>query len=133
MANKKKEVYRPKPMTEGKKAVIQGLLDEYDIQSAEDIQDALKDLLSGTIQTMLETEMNEHLGYEKYARDDDSFHDPVEMAICGVKSITICHEIVITLSRLPSLVVTKRTAPDSRYVNARLRFPFFISMHSYRS
>ena len=53
MANKKKEVYRPKPMTEGKKAVIQGLLDEYDIQSAEDIQDALKDLLSGTIQTML--------------------------------------------------------------------------------
>lgn len=71
MANKKKEVYRPKPMTEGKKAVIQGLLDEYDIQSAEDIQDALKDLLSGTIQTMLETEMNERLGYEKYARDDE--------------------------------------------------------------
>ena len=71
MANKKKEVYRPKPMTEGKKAVIQGLLDEYDIQSAEDIQDALKDLLSGTIQTMLETEMGEHLGYEKYARDDE--------------------------------------------------------------
>ena len=69
MANKKKDVYRPKPMTEGKKAVIQGLLDEYDIQSAEDIQDALKDLLSGTIQTMLETEMNEHLGYENYARD----------------------------------------------------------------
>ncbi len=32
MANKKKEVYRPKTMTEGKKAVIQGLLDEYDIQ-----------------------------------------------------------------------------------------------------
>ena len=40
MANKKKDVYRTKPMTEGKKAVIQGLLDEYDIQSAEDIQDA---------------------------------------------------------------------------------------------
>lgn len=32
-------------MTEGKKAVIQGLLNEYDIQSAEDIQDAFKDLL----------------------------------------------------------------------------------------
>lgn len=37
MANKKKNVYRPKSMTEGKKAVIQELLDEYDIQSAEDI------------------------------------------------------------------------------------------------
>ncbi|MCI7025374.1 MAG: IS256 family transposase [Succinatimonas sp.] len=58
-------------MTEGKKAVIQGLLDEYDIQTADDIQEALKDLLSGTIQSMLEAEMNEHLGYEKYERDDE--------------------------------------------------------------
>lgn len=45
MANRKKEVYKPKPMTEGKRNVIQGLLREYDIQTAEDIQDALKDLL----------------------------------------------------------------------------------------
>ena len=44
MANRKKEVYKPKPMTEGKRNVIQGLLREYDIQTAEDIQDALKDL-----------------------------------------------------------------------------------------
>lgn len=58
MANRKKEVYKPKPMTEGKRNLIQGLLQEYDIQSAEDIQDALKDLLSGTIQDMLETEMD---------------------------------------------------------------------------
>ncbi len=48
MANRKKEVYKPKPMTEGKRNLIQGLLQEYDIQSAEDIQEALKDLLSGT-------------------------------------------------------------------------------------
>ncbi len=65
MANKRRDVYKAKPMTEGKKAVIQGLLNQYDIQ------DALKDLLSGTIQTMLETEMNDHVGYEKYARDDE--------------------------------------------------------------
>ncbi len=71
MANKKRDVYKPKPMTEGKKAVIQGLLDEYDIKTADDIQEALKDLLSGTIQPMLEAEMNEHLGYEKYERDDE--------------------------------------------------------------
>jgi hypothetical protein len=44
MANKKRNVYKPKPMTEGKKNLIQGLLQEYDIESAEDIQDALKDL-----------------------------------------------------------------------------------------
>ena len=42
MANRKKEVYKPKPMTEGKRNLIQGLLQEYDIQSAEDIQDAFK-------------------------------------------------------------------------------------------
>lgn len=71
MANKKRNVYKPKPMTEGKKNLIQGLLQEYDIESAEDIQDALKDLLSGTIQEMLESEMNEHLGYDKYERSEE--------------------------------------------------------------
>lgn len=32
-------------MTEGKREIIKGLLSEYDIQSAEDIEEALKDLL----------------------------------------------------------------------------------------
>lgn len=71
MANKKRNVYKPKPMTEGKKNLIQGLLQEYEIESAQDIQDALKDLLSGTIQGMLESEMNEHLGYHKYERSGE--------------------------------------------------------------
>ena len=65
MANRKKEVYNPKPMTEGKRNLIQGLLQEYDIQ------DALKDLLSGTIQDMLETEMDDHLGYNRYERSGE--------------------------------------------------------------
>jgi transposase-like protein len=72
MANKKKEVYRPKPMTEGKQALIQGLLQEYDIETADDIQDALKDLLAGTIQGMLEAEMDAHLGYDKYERSAET-------------------------------------------------------------
>ncbi len=55
-------------MTEGKRNLIQGLLQEYDIQSADDIQEALKDLLSGTIQYMLETEMDNYLGYDRYER-----------------------------------------------------------------
>ena len=71
MANRKKEVYKPKPMTEGKRNVIQGLLREYDIQTAEDIQDALKDLLSGTLKEMLEVEMDGHLGYDRYERSDE--------------------------------------------------------------
>ena len=52
-------------MTDGKRAIIQQLLQEYDIQDAKDIQDALKDLLGGTIKEMMEAEMDHHLGYEK--------------------------------------------------------------------
>ena len=72
MANRKKEVYKPKPMTEGKRNIIQGLLQEYDIETADDIQDALKDLFSGTIQEMLEAEMDDHLGYAKYERSSEN-------------------------------------------------------------
>ncbi|MCQ2598701.1 MAG: IS256 family transposase [Treponema sp.] len=57
-------------MTEGKREIIRGLLSEYDIQSAKDIQDALKDLLGGTIKEMMEAEMEDHLGYEKSERSD---------------------------------------------------------------
>ena len=48
------------------------LLEEYDIKSAKDIEDALKDLLGGTIQEMLESEMDEHLGYQEYERSRQS-------------------------------------------------------------
>ena len=50
--------------------LIRQLLNEYDIETAEDIQDALKDLLGGTIKEMMEAEMDNHLGYEKSARSD---------------------------------------------------------------
>ena len=40
MARQKKPVHRVQ-MTEGKRNIIHQLLEEYDIQSAEDIQDAL--------------------------------------------------------------------------------------------
>ena len=59
------------PMSEGKKNIIGMLLEEYDIRSAKDIEDALKDLLGGTIQEMLESEMDEHLGYSAYERSDN--------------------------------------------------------------
>ena len=59
-------------MSEGKKNIITELLQEYDIQSAEDIQDALKDLLGGTVKEMMEAEMDEHLGYEAYERSDNT-------------------------------------------------------------
>jgi len=59
-------------MTEGKANIIAALVNEYDIKSAEDIQEALKDLLGGTIESMLEAEMDDHLGYAPYERTDSS-------------------------------------------------------------
>ncbi len=70
MARQKKPVHRVQ-MTDGKRNIIHQLLQEYDIQSAEDIQDALKDLFGGTIKEMMETEMDEHLGYGKSERSDN--------------------------------------------------------------
>ena len=69
MAREKKPVHKVQ-MTEGKRHIIHQLLEEYDIQSAEDIQDALKDLLGGTIKEMMEAEMDDHLRYEKSERSD---------------------------------------------------------------
>lgn len=65
MARKKKEVYHVKPLTEGKKNIISALIDEYDIESAEDIQDALRDLLGGTIKSMMEAEMSVNVSKDR--------------------------------------------------------------------
>lgn len=69
MAREKKPVHRIQ-MTEGKRNIIHQLLEEYDIQTAEDIQDALKDLPGGTIREMMEAEMDGHPGYGKSERSD---------------------------------------------------------------
>lgn len=70
MAREKKNVHKVQ-MTEGKRNIIRQLLEEYDIESAQDIQDALKDLLGGTIKEMMEAEMDNHLGYGKSERSDN--------------------------------------------------------------
>ena len=62
---------RREKMSEGKKNIIASLIQEYDIKTAEDIQEALKDLLGGTIQEMMEAELDEHLGYDEYERSDN--------------------------------------------------------------
>ena len=72
MAKKEKEPIHHVQMTEGKRQIIQQLLQEYDIESAQDIQNALKDLLGGTIKEMMEAEMDDHLGYGKSERANRS-------------------------------------------------------------
>ena len=64
MARREKKPVHKVVMTEGKRNIIQQLLQEYDIETAEEIQDALKDLLGGTIKEMMEAEMDDHLGYK---------------------------------------------------------------------
>ena len=69
MAKEKKPVHKVQ-MTEGKRDIIRKLIEEYDIETATDIQEALKDLLGGTIKEMMEAEMDNHLGYGKSERSD---------------------------------------------------------------
>ncbi len=69
MAREKKNVHKVQ-MTDGKRPIIQQLLQEFDIETAEDIQDALKDLLDGTIKEMMEAEMDYHPGYHKSERSE---------------------------------------------------------------
>ena len=60
MAKREKKPVHKVVMTEGKRQIIQQLLQEYDIETAEDIHDALKDLLGGTIKEMMEAEMDDY-------------------------------------------------------------------------
>ena len=70
MAREKKQIHKVE-MTEGKRNIIRQLLEEYEIETARDIQEALKDLLGGTIKEMMEAEMDAHLGYGKSERSDN--------------------------------------------------------------
>jgi transposase-like protein len=70
MAREKKPVHKVK-MTDWKRNIIRQLLEEYDIESALDIQKALKDLLGCTNKEMMETEMDDHLGYNKSQLSDN--------------------------------------------------------------
>lgn len=66
MAKRERKPVHHVQMTDGKRAIIQQLLHEYDFQ------DALKDILGGTIKEMMEAEMDHHLGYEKSERTDST-------------------------------------------------------------
>lgn len=56
MARKRPETNRSK--------IARMLIEEYQPQSAQDIQDAIKDLLGDTLETMLKNKLDEHLDYE---------------------------------------------------------------------
>lgn len=59
MAKQKKPVHKVQ-MTEGKRDIIRMLLQEYEIESAQDIQDALKDIFGPMFEALLQGEMKDH-------------------------------------------------------------------------
>ena len=64
-------VWQKQKTVNAKQELIKQLLQMYEINSCEDIEEALKDLLGSTIKGMLEAELSEHLGYEKSARGQE--------------------------------------------------------------
>lgn len=54
-----------------RKELIKQFLAQNDIKSAHDIEIALRDMMKETLQTMLENELTEQLGYDKYEYSDD--------------------------------------------------------------
>ena len=48
----KKEVYKVGELTEGKQELIRRLVEKYDIKSAADLHEALKELLGGILKSM---------------------------------------------------------------------------------
>ena len=58
-------------LTPGKREIIGKLIAMYDVKTMADIHDALKDLLGGTIQGMLESELDGTLGYEKHEKNNE--------------------------------------------------------------
>jgi len=61
---------RRERMSPEKRQAIGSLIEMYNIKSAKDLQDALKDLLGDTLQEMLEAELDEELGYEKHEQTE---------------------------------------------------------------
>ena len=67
----RKEVTNPSRVVTSIVKINNGDVNMVSVKTAEDIQEALKDLLGGTIQEMMEAELDEHLGYDEYERSDN--------------------------------------------------------------
>ncbi|MFV0250391.1 MAG: IS256 family transposase, partial [Bacilli bacterium] len=57
-----------------KKELVNAIIEAYQPESAKDVQDALKDIFRPMFETMLNAEMNAHLGYKSNSKEekDDS-------------------------------------------------------------
>ena len=94
MTRKKKEL-------SSNRQLAQAIIDQYQPQSVEDMQDALKDILGPMFEAMLQGEMNSHLGYssnERRARIEETViqkrHEKQELAMSPLKFHVIGTELL---------------------------------------
>ena len=66
---------RQRKLSPERKAFIDSLIEHYQPEDAQDVQEMLKDLLGDTLQEMLEAEMDANLGYSKYNYKDKETDD----------------------------------------------------------
>lgn len=59
-------------ISEERRKFLQEFIAQNNINTAQDIQEALKDMFKDTLQEMLEAEMTTQLGYNKYEYTDDA-------------------------------------------------------------
>lgn len=69
---------RKHEIPEEKLEIMRQIIEEYEVETAADLQEALKDLLGGTIQTMLNQELESQL--EEREASDEGY--PMSMCPC---------------------------------------------------
>jgi len=82
--------------------VIKHLFENYEIKTAIDVQEALKDMFAGTLEEMLTAELDDHLGYDK--------HEPVEEKLTNRRNGTSAKTVQSQLGELDLNVPRDREA-----------------------
>ena len=77
---------RKNKRSEASKAIAQAIIDQYHPACAEDMQDTLRDIFGPMFESMLQGEMNCHLGYDKNDRGCKETADRRN----GVRTLHIC-------------------------------------------
>ena len=128
LQQKRKNVHHVQ-MPEEKRNIIHQILKEYEIQTAEDIQEVLKDPLEGTIKEMMEAKMDDHLGYEKSQRSDsDDYHNGYKRKRVNMRYGSI--EIEVSQERKSTfrLQVIKKRQKDISDIDQKIIFIYAKGM-----
>ena len=137
MARRKRE-----PMSEGKKNIIAELIEEYDIRTAKDIEDALRDLMGGTIQEMLEAELDSWKDLDQHTKtmnlanliardifccfDKNRYDENDEFAVCdriySIKNKDGENDFIYAEEHVKGKLLKKQLSEESKYFKQLMEF-----------